>query len=206
LRIPNSSSRSLSPYKSLGYAEFDPFNVIHLSRDDQNLLHHCEFIKHLLFSSKVTKEGTNVYAFQAFGQPKDPTFHPLSNLFVLVDLSDQASTHATLAHAASHLAYLDGKLSSISALFHKSAAIKLINESLNDPKAAVSDGVLAAVLRLLTLEVRKSSQANGRNSIHTDSATGVLGNRRCNAATSAWPLSAGQAAGRPRHVSQQLET
>jgi hypothetical protein len=43
-RIPNSSSRSPSPYQSLGYAEFDPFNGIRLSRDDQNLLHHCEFI------------------------------------------------------------------------------------------------------------------------------------------------------------------
>jgi hypothetical protein len=104
--------------------------------------------------AKLTEKGTNVYAYEAFGQPNDPTFLPLSNVYVPIDLSDQASTHATLAHSASHLAYLHGKPSSISALSHKSAAIKLINESLNDPKAAVSDGILAAVLRLLTFEVR----------------------------------------------------
>jgi hypothetical protein len=75
-------------------------------------------------------------------------------VYVPIDLSDQASTHATLAHAASHMAYLHGKPASISALSHKSAAIRLINESLNDPKAAVSDGIIAAVLRLLTFEVR----------------------------------------------------
>jgi Fungal specific transcription factor domain len=95
-----------------------------------------------------------VYAFTAFGQPDDPTFLPLSNAYVPIDLSDQASTHATLAHAASHIAYLHGKPSSVSALSHKSAAIKLVNESLNDPEVAVSDGVLAAVLRLLTFEVK----------------------------------------------------
>lgn len=43
-RIPDSTPRSPSPYQSLGYAEFDPFNGIRLSREDQNLLHHCEFI------------------------------------------------------------------------------------------------------------------------------------------------------------------
>ncbi len=51
------------------------------------------------------------------------------------------------------MAHLYGKSSSISALYHKSAAIKLINEPLNDPKTAVSDGTLAAVLRMLTFEV-----------------------------------------------------
>ena len=94
-----------------------------------------------------------MYAFEAFGQPNDPTFLPLSSLYVPIDLSDQASTHATLAHAASHMAHLHGKPSSVSVLSHKIAAIKLINDSLNDPEAAVSDGNLAAVLRLLTFEV-----------------------------------------------------
>lgn len=42
-RIPGSAPYSPSPYQSLGYAEFDPFNGIRLSRDDQNLLHHCEY-------------------------------------------------------------------------------------------------------------------------------------------------------------------
>ncbi|KAE9371581.1 hypothetical protein N431DRAFT_545797 [Stipitochalara longipes BDJ] len=134
--IPSSSAPSPSPYQSLGYAELDPFNGIQISREDQNLLHHW----------------TNVYAFKAFGQPDDPTFLPLSNVYVPIDLSNEASIHATLAHAAMHMAYLLGKPSSIPALHHKSAAIRLINESLNDPEIAVSDGTLAAVLRMLTFE------------------------------------------------------
>ena len=95
-----------------------------------------------------------MYAFKAFGQPDDPTFFPLSNAYIPVDLSNPASTHATLAHAAIHMAHLSGKSNSISALYHKTAAIKFINESLNDPELAVSDGTLAAVLRVLTFEVR----------------------------------------------------
>jgi hypothetical protein len=41
-RILKSSQPSPSPYQSPGYAEFDPFNGLRLSLDDQNLLHHCE--------------------------------------------------------------------------------------------------------------------------------------------------------------------
>lgn len=96
-----------------------------------------------------------MYAYQAFGRPEeaDPTFVPISNLYVPINLSDQATTHATLAHSANHMAYLHGQPSPISALSHKIAAIKLVNEALNDPEIAVSDGTIAAVLRLVTFEV-----------------------------------------------------
>jgi len=83
----------------------------------------------------------------------------LRNVYIPIDLSNQASTHVILAHAAIHLAYLSGKSASISALHHKTAAIKLINESLNDSELAVSDDTLAAVLRVLTFEVRTISIA-----------------------------------------------
>jgi hypothetical protein len=43
---------------------------------------------------------------------------------------------------------------SVKALTHKMAAIRLVNESLNDPLKAVSDENLSAVMRLLTFEVR----------------------------------------------------
>jgi len=42
--IPSVSAQDPSPYQSLGYAELDPFNGIHLSLADQTLLHHCEFL------------------------------------------------------------------------------------------------------------------------------------------------------------------
>lgn len=41
--IPDSRSRSPSPYQSLGYAQLDPFNGVRLSREDQEILYHCEF-------------------------------------------------------------------------------------------------------------------------------------------------------------------
>jgi hypothetical protein len=96
-----------------------------------------------------------VYAYQAFGRPEetDPTYAPISNLFVPIHLSDEATTHATLAHSANHMAYIRGQPSPLSALSHKIASIKLVNEALNDPEIAVSDGTIAAVLRLATFEV-----------------------------------------------------
>lgn len=106
------------------------------------------------FGSLITKKGTNEYAYQAFGRPQDPTFLPLSTAYVPIDLSNKANTHATLAHSASHVAKLRGGPAPLAALSHKIAAIKLVNEALNDPTTATSDGTLAAVLRLSTFEVR----------------------------------------------------
>ena len=42
--IPSSSLQLPSPYQSLGYTELDPFNGALLSREDQNLLHHCNIM------------------------------------------------------------------------------------------------------------------------------------------------------------------
>jgi len=50
------------------------------------------------------------------------------------------------------LAYLRGQPSPTSALSHKIAAIKLVNEALSDPELAVRDGTIAAVVRLFTFE------------------------------------------------------
>jgi hypothetical protein len=46
-QIPASCSRFPSPYRSLGYAELDPFNGVRLSREDQELLYHCEFTNNI---------------------------------------------------------------------------------------------------------------------------------------------------------------
>lgn len=98
--------------------------------------------------------GVNIYAQQAFGQPTDPSFGPMRDLYVPVDLSHRAATHAVLAHSAAHSAHIRGERSSIKAITHKMAAIHLVNEYLNDPLKAVSDEAFSAVLRLLTFEVR----------------------------------------------------
>lgn len=77
----------------------------------------------------------------------------MRDLYVPIDLSQEAATHAVLAHAACHVAYLRGERQSIKAITHKMAAIHLVNEYLNDPVKSVSDEAFSAVLRLLTFEV-----------------------------------------------------
>ena len=95
----------------------------------------------------------HTYAHQAFGIPADPVFDPIRNLYVGIDLAQPASVHATLAHSASHIAYLrQERDTSIQAITHKMAAIQLINQSLCDPVQAISDENFSAVCRLLTFE------------------------------------------------------
>lgn len=81
----------------------------------------------------------------------------MRDLYIPVDLSQEAATHAVLAHSASHMAHLRGERNSIKAITHKMAAIHLVNEYLSDPLKAVSDEAFSAVLRLLTFEVNYSS-------------------------------------------------
>ncbi|RDW62359.1 hypothetical protein BP6252_11792 [Coleophoma cylindrospora] len=114
----------------------DPFNITQLPRLDQILLYHW----------------VNDYAPRAFGRPTDPTFNPMRDLYVPVDLSHKASVHAVLAHSAAHVAYLRQERMSPQALVHKMAAISLVNEYLGDPVKSISDQCFSAVLRLLTFE------------------------------------------------------
>lgn len=81
----------------------------------------------------------------------------MRDLYIPVDLSQEAATHAVLAHSASHMAHLRGERNSIKAITHKMAAIHLVNEYLSDPLKAVSDEAFSAVLRLLTFEVNYPS-------------------------------------------------
>ncbi len=45
-KIPKSSGYP-DPYQSLGHEDLDPFNGVRLSRDDQQLLHHCKSRWHI---------------------------------------------------------------------------------------------------------------------------------------------------------------
>jgi len=159
--LPGSLTHFISPYQEIsGNDAIDPFNCLRLDLEDQHLLYHCR----LTFQnphSRLKFAGVNIYAQQAFGQPTDPSFGPMRDLYIPVDLSHEAATHAVLAHSAAHSAHIRGKRNSIKAISHKMAAIHLVNEYLSDPIKAVSDEAFSAVLRLLTFEVRSHTAVFG---------------------------------------------
>ncbi|KAH8602107.1 hypothetical protein B0O99DRAFT_735571 [Bisporella sp. PMI_857] len=135
--VPTLFERHISPYQSIGNAELDPFNNVKLSREDHELLHHW----------------VKIYAYQAFGQPTDPIFDQIKDLYAPVNLSHVASVHGVLAHSACHLAYLRQDRSlSVQGITHKMAAIHLVNQALNEPMKAVSDETFSAVIKLLSFE------------------------------------------------------
>jgi len=143
-----------SPYHSIGDSELDPFINVRLSLEDQELLHHCKLNNpgYCIIGNKFV--GAKTYAYEAFGQPTDPTFDPIKDLYIPVDLAYVASVHGILAHSASHLAYLRQERSlSIQAIGHKMNAIRLVNRALNDPMKAISDETFSAVMKLVTYEV-----------------------------------------------------
>ncbi|KAM0553320.1 hypothetical protein ACHAPJ_007333 [Fusarium lateritium] len=69
-----------------------------------------------------------------------------------LDLSNAASFNAIMAHAAAHLARMQGFRQSKEALKFKTEAVRIVKVWMDDPELALSDDVLAAVLRLLTYE------------------------------------------------------
>lgn len=71
-------------------------------------------------------------------------------------ISDGALLSASLVLAAKHWSGLRGSKRLIeSTLYHlKTQAIRLVNERLSDPVAAVSDGTVGAVGVLVLMEVR----------------------------------------------------
>lgn len=70
-------------------------------------------------------------------------------------MSDAALLHATLVLAAKHWIFLGGSRRLIeSTLYqHKTETIRLVNERLADPVAAISDGTVGAVSILIFVEV-----------------------------------------------------
>lgn len=76
----------------------------------------------------------------------------MRDLYLPIDLSQEASVQTILAHSASHMAYLRGERSSAKAVMHKMTAIRLVNEYLNDPIKSISDEAFSTVMRLITFE------------------------------------------------------
>jgi hypothetical protein len=83
-------------------------------------------------------------------------------------VSDAALLHATLVLAAKHWIFLGGSKRLIeSTLYqHKTKAIRLVNERLADPVAALADGTVGAVGVLVFVECLEG--ANEAAMIHLD--------------------------------------
>lgn len=78
----------------------------------------------------------------------------MREIWLPLDLSNAASFNAIMAHSAAHLARMQGQYRSDTALEFKTEAMRIVNLWMADPVLCLSDEVVAAVLRLLTYEVR----------------------------------------------------
>jgi hypothetical protein len=81
-------------------------------------------------------------------------FKPLETLCPTLMLLDPAAFHITLSAAAASLAHLKGLREDPKSVQHNAIAIRLLNERLRDQVRNVSDGTIAAVLKLAAIEVR----------------------------------------------------
>ena len=81
------------------------------------------------------------------------TFSPFKDIWMPLDLSNIASFHGIMAHAAAHLSEIQHKDIGPETLRYKTVIIELVNRWLGNPDTAFQDEVFAAVLRLFTFEV-----------------------------------------------------
>ncbi|KAF5602021.1 tachykinin family [Fusarium pseudocircinatum] len=121
-----------------GSSRLDPFEQLpmELSVTHHKLLHHW-------FSA---------HAAMMFGPSPDGAFSPMRDVWLPLDLSNPASFNALMALSAAHLSRMQGFSQSEVALEFKSEAVRIVQLWMQDPERAVSDDVLAAILRLLTYE------------------------------------------------------
>lgn len=92
-------------------------------------------------------------------------FNPMRDVWFPLDLSNASSFNCVMAHSAAHLASLyagsaprRGTKSS-DALMYKAEAVGILRSWIVDPNKGLSDDAFAAVIRLLTFEVRISTKA-----------------------------------------------
>lgn len=87
-------------------------------------------------------------------------FNPMRDVWFPLDLSNASSFNCIMAHSAAHLAQLYAgcpprrATKSSDALKYKAEAVKILRSWMADPKKDLSDDAFAAVIRLLTFEVR----------------------------------------------------
>lgn len=81
-------------------------------------------------------------------------FNPMRDIWLPLDLSNAASFNGLMAHSAAHLTRMYGYRHSEAALEFKAEAVRIVATWMGDPELCMSDEMIAAVLRLLTFEVR----------------------------------------------------
>ncbi|KAJ4246489.1 hypothetical protein NW757_009538 [Fusarium falciforme] len=128
---------------ALGSARLDPFDQfpVQLTSQHHKLLHHW----------------LSTYATMMFDDVHSQAFNPMRDVWCPLDLSNAASFNAIMAHSAAHLARMQGLRQSKEALKFKAEAVRIVQVWMDDPERALSDDVLAAVLRLLTYEIEELS-------------------------------------------------
>ena len=80
-------------------------------------------------------------------------FRRLGWLYANVAIHDPTPVHIIIGFAASHVANLSGKSEPAFATEHKSKAIKLLNQRIEDPAEALSDRTLGAIVHIAAWEV-----------------------------------------------------
>lgn len=82
------------------------------------------------------------------------------DIWLPLDFSNAASFNVCMAHAAAHLERAQGQRCSTTALEFKLEAVQIISGWIQNKAKALSDDMFAAVLRLLTYEVRASDDTH----------------------------------------------
>ncbi|KAH7211133.1 fungal-specific transcription factor domain-containing protein [Fusarium oxysporum] len=123
---------------ALGLSRLDPFDQLPMKL---SVIHH-----------KLLHHWFSAHAAMTFGPSPDGAFSPMRDVWLPLDLSNPASFNALMALSAAHLSRMQGFSQSEVALEFKSEAVRIVQLWMQDRERAVSDDVLAAILRLLTFE------------------------------------------------------
>lgn len=163
---------------ALGSSRLDPFEQLpmKLSVTHHKLLHHCESHQPNKINKCLSLPGFSAHAAMMFGPSLDGAFSPMRDVWLPLDLSNPASFNALMALSAAHLSRMQGFSQSEIALEFKSEAVRIVQLWMQDPERAVSDDVLAAILRLLTYEVCLTASSLA-SEILMAGGLEVLGNR-----------------------------
>lgn len=106
--------------------------------------------------------GISTHAAMMFEDLDAADFNPMRDVWFPLDLSNPSSFNCVMAHSAAHLAHLyagtcpQRGTKSSDALRFKAEALRILRCWLVDPKTELSDDAFAAIIRLLTFEVRIS--------------------------------------------------
>ncbi|OAQ98046.1 hypothetical protein LLEC1_04476 [Akanthomyces lecanii] len=137
--------RMMSP---VACGRLDPFDGLPMTLT----VEHHELLHHWVFTCTT----------MMFGHLPPAIVNPVRDVWLPLDLSNTASFNACMAHSAAHLARMRGQRNSKRALEFKGEAMRIIMEWIGDQAMALSDVTFAAVLRLLTYEVRVTNGLSRR--------------------------------------------